>query len=218
MYTAIIERYLENNRKWAADKQAVQPQYFEQLSMGQEPEALLIGCSDSRVSPSVVLGAELGEVFVHRNIANLIPHTDLNFLAVLQYAMEVLKVKHLIIFGHYGCGGVKAAMSDTCFGLIDNWLANIRDVMEKYKDELNAIRDEKARQDKLVELNVIEQAKNLMQTSVYRKAVERGDAPRIHTWVFDFHSGLIVDLAKETVYEGRAEGARSEGQRMGEKG
>lgn len=186
-----IQKYLEYNRHWAQHKREEDAGYFDLLAGGQHPEALILGCSDSRVSPSVVVGADLGEVFVHRNIANVVAHSDLNFLSVFQYAVEVLGVKHIIVVGHYGCGGVQAAMSDKVFGLIDNWLANIKDVMALHEKELNAIADEHRRFDRLVELNVLEQIKNIRQTSVYRKALQKGAAPELHGWVYNFSTGLI---------------------------
>lgn len=186
-----IQKYLEYNRHWARHKREEDAGYFDLLAEGQHPEALILGCSDSRVSPSVVVGADLGEVFVHRNIANVVAHSDLNFLSVFQYAVEVLGVKHIIVVGHYGCGGVQAAMSDKVFGLIDNWLANIKDVMALHEKELNAIADEHRRFDRLVELNVLEQIKNIRQTSVYRKALQKGSAPELHGWVYNFSTGLI---------------------------
>lgn len=195
---AVIEKYLAYNRAWATQKQADFPAYFSTLGEGQHPAALLLGCSDSRVSPSVVIGADLGEVFVHRNIANLVSHSDLNFLSVLQYAVEVLQVKHIIIYGHYGCGGVHAAMQADCgHDLIDNWLGNIKDVMDTHRAALDAITDERARFDRLVELNVLTQAHNLRQTSVYRKAMRQGNPPEVHAWVYDFSTGTIKVLATE---------------------
>ncbi len=191
---AIIEKYLSNNQLWAKQKRESNPDYFDLLAKEQHPNALILGCSDSRVSPSVVIGAELGEVFVHRNIANVVSHTDLNFLSVLQYAIEVLQIRHIIIYGHYGCGGIKAAMSNKHYGLIDNWLANIRDVIEWHQQELQAIDDAHERFNRLVELNVLAQIKNLRQSSVYRKAAQNGCAPQLHAWVYDFSTGIIRDL------------------------
>ncbi len=191
---AIIEKYLSNNQLWAKQKRESNPDYFDLLAKEQHPNALILGCSDSRVSPSVVIGAELGEVFVHRNIANVVSHADLNFLSVLQYAMEVLQIRHIIIYGHYGCGGIKAAMTNKHYGLIDNWLANIRDVIEWHQQELQAIDDEHERFNRLVELNVLAQIKNLRQSSVYRKAAQNGCAPQLHAWVYDFSTGIIRDL------------------------
>ena len=186
-----IEKYLRYNQQWAHRKQEEDADYFNLMAQGQKPEALLLGCSDSRVSPSVVIGADLGEVFVHRNIANMVAHSDLNFLSVFQYAVEVLQVKHIIVLGHYGCGGIQAAMSDKVFGLIDNWLANIKDVMALHAQELQSITDEQARFDRLVELNVLEQIKNIQQTSVYRKAKQAGNEPDLHGWVYGFADGMV---------------------------
>lgn len=186
-----IKQYLEYNQQWALNKQEEDSEYFNLLAEGQHPKALLLGCSDSRVSPSVVIGADLGEVFVHRNIANVVAHSDLNFLSVFQYAVEVLKVEHIIVVGHYGCGGIQAAMSNNLYGLIDNWLANIKDVMALHEAELNAISDEQLRLNRLVELNVFEQINNIRQTSVFRKAQQNGIAPKLHGWVYNFSTGLI---------------------------
>jgi carbonic anhydrase len=192
-----ILEFLKNNRRWAAAKQDADPRYFDSLTEGQKPVALLLGCSDSRVSPAVVLGSDLGEIFVHRNIANVVSHADLNFLSVLQYAVEVLGVQHIIVYGHYGCGGVQAAMQDEAYGLIDNWLANIKDVIELHLNELNVIPDEHDRLDRLVELNVLEQIKNLRLTSVYRKAMKAGKKLHLHGWVYNFATGLVNVLTPE---------------------
>lgn len=194
---AIIEKFLKNNQRWAENKHHTEPQFFDKLSESQHPVALLIGCSDSRVSPSVILGSDLGEIFTHRNIANVVSHTDMNFLSVLQYAVEVLGVEHIIVKGHYGCGGVKAAMHDEAIGLIDNWLANIKDVMVLHKEELNETHDEHEYFDRLVEINVLAQIENLKNTSVYRKAVKMGRQLHIHGWVYDFSNGHIKVLTTE---------------------
>jgi carbonic anhydrase len=193
---AIIDKFLDYNKKWAKDQVQDNPEYFDLLTERQSPEALLIGCSDSRVSPSVVIGAELGEVFIHRNIANVVAHSDLNFLSVLQYAVEVLKVEHLIVYGHYGCGGVKAAMSDKNYGLIDNWLAHIKDIIRLNQNELDEIVEEEKYFDRVVELNVLEQVKNLKQSSVYRKALQNGQHLKVHAWVYDFSNGKVKVLEK----------------------
>ncbi len=192
-----IEKLLGNNLKWAAQKREESPEYFEGLSKGQQPLALLIGCSDSRVSPSVILGSDLGEIFTHRNIANVVSHTDLNLLSVMQYAIEVLSVEHIIVKGHYGCGGVKAALEDQAIGLIDNWLANIKDVIELYKPELDRIEDPHERFDRLVEINVMAQIQNIKHSSVYRKAMREGRKVQLHGWVYDFRTGLIKVLTAE---------------------
>ncbi len=192
-----IAQLLENNSLWAALKHKESPEYFEDLCKGQQPLALLIGCSDSRVSPSVILGSDLGEIFTHRNIANVVSHTDLNLLSVMQYAIEVLGVEHIIVKGHYGCGGVKAAMEDQAIGLIDNWLANIKDVIELHKPELDNIEDTQERFDRLVEINVLAQIQNIRHSSVYRKAVREGRKIQIHGWVYDFRTGRIKVLTPE---------------------
>lgn len=204
---SIIRKFLQNNRHWACEKHQDEPDYFNKLAEGQHPVALLIGCSDSRVSPSLVMGSELGELFVHRNIANVISHADLNFLSVMQYAVEVLEVEHIIVKGHYGCGGVKAAMEDQANGLMDNWLANIKDVIELHQDELNQISNESARFNRLVEINVAAQIENLKHTSVYRNAIKHGRKLYLHGWVYDFSSGLIKVLKTDEpdVWEEMAE-------------
>lgn len=190
----VVGKFLEHNHHWAAEKQAEDPQFFEQLAKGQQPIALLLGCSDSRVSPSVVLGGDLGEIFTHRNIANVVSHADMNFLSVLQYAVDVLGIEDIIVYGHYGCGGIQAAMADEAIGLIDNWLANIKDVMATHQVELDAIPDEHDRLDRLVELNVLAQIQNLKQTSVYRQAIKKGRQLRLHAWVYDFSNGQVKVL------------------------
>jgi len=193
-----IRQFLRNNCAWAESKQHQDSLYFDHLVEGQHPVALLIGCSDSRVSPAVVLGADLGNVFVHRNIANVVSHSDLNFLSVMQYAVEVLKVDHIIVYGHYGCGGIKAAIEDETLGLIDNWLANIKDVMHMHHKEMEGIIDEHARLDRLVEINVLNQIENLEATSVYRQAMRSGRNIRLHGWVYDFSSGKIKVLTPDS--------------------
>jgi carbonic anhydrase len=195
---SIIHQFLENNCRWSAAKQHEDSLYFDHLVEGQHPVALLIGCSDSRVSPAVVLGADLGNVFVHRNIANVVSHSDLNFLSVMQYAIEVLKVDHIIVYGHYGCGGIKAAIEDETLGLIDNWLANIKDVMHTHHKEMEGITDEHERLNRLVEINVLNQIENLEETSVYRQAMRNGRNIRLHGWVYDFSTGKIKVLTPES--------------------
>ncbi len=188
------KRLFDNNRKWVEEKLNEDKEYFHRLSEGQKPEFFLIGCSDSRVSPDLITGVQPGEIFIHRNIANLAVHTDLNFLSALQYAVEVLQVKHVVVKGHYYCGGVRAAMSDDHHGLIDNWLVNIRDVMRLHQNELLAISDEEEKFRRLVELNVIEQVNNVKATSVMQKAIRSGNAPYVHGWVYDLNEGLLKDL------------------------
>ncbi len=192
--TDAYNRLFENNRKWVESKIKEDKEYFHRLSEGQKPGFFLIGCSDSRVSPDHITGAEPGEIFIHRNIANLAVHTDLNFLSALQYAVEVLQVKHVVVKGHYYCGGVRAAMGDEQFGLIDNWLVNIRDVMRLHKNELESIAGDEARFRRLVEFNVIEQVNNVKATSVMQQAIKKGNAPQVHGWVYDLHEGLLKDL------------------------
>ncbi len=194
---AITERFLENNRRWAENKNHQEPEFFGKFTGGQQPVALLLACSDSQVSPSVILGSDLGEIFMSRNIANVVSHTDMNFLSVLQYAVEVLGIDHIIVIGHYGCGGVKAAMYDEAIGLMDNWLANIKDVIALHKEELDAVPDENERFKRLVEINVLAQIQNLKHTSVYRKALNNGRELHLHGWVYDFSSGLIKVLTEE---------------------
>lgn len=194
---SIIHQFLENNCRWAASKQHQDTLYFDHLVEGQHPVALLIGCSDSRVSPSVVMNSELGNLFIHRNIANIVSHTDLNFLSVMQYAVEVLKVDHIIVYGHYGCGGVKAAIEDEAIGLIDNWLANIKDVIALHEKDMDNVTDEHERFNRLVEINVLNQIENLKATSVYRAAVKDGRNIRLHGWVYDFSTGRIKVLTPD---------------------
>lgn len=189
-----IQQFLQNNLQWAEKQLHQDARYFDKLTTGQQPVALLLGCSDSRVSPAVVLGSELGEVFVHRNIANVVAHADLNFLSVLQYAVEVLGVQDIIVYGHYGCGGVQAALKNEANGLIDNWLAHIKDVIVRHQSELDNITEEPDRVNRLVELNVQAQIENLKQTSVYRKAQKNGRELRLHGWVYDFSTGLVKVL------------------------
>lgn len=192
----MIESYnklLSGNQKWAAEKLKQDPNYFKDLSLGQRPEYLWIGCSDSRVPANEITGTKSGEIFVHRNIANVVVHTDMNLLSVLYYAVEVLHVKHVIVCGHYGCGGVIAAMSNKDNGFVNNWLRNIKEVYLKYNDELNAISDLKERENRLVELNVIEQVHNLAKTRIVQQAWRRREL-QVHGWVYGFDNGLIKDL------------------------
>jgi len=188
-----LNKVFENNKKWIADKLAVDSNYFEELGKGQAPELLYIGCSDSRATAEELMGAKPGEVFVHRNIANMVISIDLNVMSVINYAIEHLKVKHVIVCGHYACGGVKAAMQSEDLGILNPWLRNIRDVYRLHKVELNAIEKEEKKYDRLVELNVQEQCVNLMKTAAVQKAYrERG--LKVHGWVFDVHSGKLIDL------------------------
>lgn len=185
---------LENNKKWVDGKLASDPEYFKKLSIGQKPPVLWIGCADSRVPANEIIGAEPGEVFVHRNIANMVVHSDMNMLSVLDYAVNVLQVKHIIVCGHYGCGGVQAAMTNKHIGLIDNWIRHIKDVYRLHRPELDAITDEASRFDRFVELNVFEQVLDLGKTSIVQAAWERGQEIHVHGWVYDIHDGMIRDL------------------------
>ena len=188
------QRLIDNNKKWVAEQLQLDPSFFENLSKGQTPEYLWIGCSDSRVPAESITGTDPGEMFVHRNIANMIVHSDMNMLSVLSYAVDVLKVKHIIVCGHYGCGGVMAAMKNQQFGLIDNWLRHIKDVYRYHHDELDAIKDETLRARRFVEVNVQEQVHDLGKTSIVQNAWKRNQPLHIHGWVYDIHDGLINDL------------------------
>jgi len=189
-----LKPLFDNNRDWAEKIAKEQPGFFEQLSKQQSPEYLWIGCSDSRVPANEIVALPPGEVFVHRNIANVVVHTDLNCLSVIQYAVEVLKVRHIIVCGHYGCGGVKAAMESDSHGLIDNWLRHIRDVYRFHADELDTIDDTEARKDRLCELNVIEQVANVCNTTMVRRAWEAGQELMVHGWIYRLEDGLLRDL------------------------
>lgn len=187
-------KLLDNNKKWVADQLSIDPSYFDKLAQSQHPEYLWIGCSDSRVPANQITGTQPGDVFVHRNIANMVIHSDMNMLSVLSYAVEVLKVKHIIVCGHYGCGGVMAAMENKQFGLIDNWLRHIKDVYRLHYKELDIIQDKKQKADRLVELNVIEQVQDLGKTSIVQNAWKREQPLHLHGWVYDVKDGLIKDL------------------------
>ena len=187
-------KLLLNNKAWASARLEVDEHYFDDLSKGQSPLFLWIGCADSRVPAEEITHADPGEIFVHRNVANMVVHTDMNLLSVLQYAVEVLKIKHIIICGHYNCGGVKAAMTNKDFGLINKWLRNIKEVYEKHYDELHEIKDEQSRFNTLVELNVKEQIQNLAKTSIVQKAWKNSQLPHLHGWVFDIHKGEIKEV------------------------
>lgn len=187
-------KLLDNNKKWVADQLSVDPTYFDKLAQSQHPEYLWIGCSDSRVPANQITGTQPGDVFVHRNIANMVIHSDMNMLSVLSYAVEVLKVKHIIVCGHYGCGGVLAAMENKQFGLIDNWLRHIKDVYRLHYKELDSIQVKKQKADRLVELNVIEQVQDLGKTSIVQNAWKREQPLHLHGWVYDVKDGLIKDL------------------------
>jgi len=184
----------ENNKQWVQEKLNLDPDFFINLSKDQSPDFLWIGCADSRVPANVVTGLEPGDIFVHRNIANLVVNADLNVHSVIQYAVEHLKVKHIIVCGHYECGGVKASMLQEDLGLLNNWLRYIRDVSRLHQEELDAISDEAKRYDRLVELNVLEQCINVIKTAFVQKSYVNSGYPLVHGWVYDLKTGLIKDL------------------------
>ena len=188
------KKILENNKQWVEKKLAISPEFFNNLAEGQQPPLLWIGCSDSRVPANEIIGAEPGEVFVHRNIANMVIHSDMNMLSVLDYAVNALKVKHVIVCGHYGCGGVKAAMGNSSIGIIDNWIRHIKDVYRFHQNELDAITDENERFNKFVEVNVKEQVLDLAKTSIVQNAWKNGQELSIHGWVYGLNSGYVTDL------------------------
>lgn len=182
------------NKAWVKEKLSLQNDYFDNLSKGQQPQFLWVGCSDSRVPAEEVTGTTPGDIFVHRNIANLVVHTDLNVQSVLFYAIEVLKVRDVIVCGHYGCGGVRAAMTQQHFGVMDQWLRNIKDVYHMHRGEIDAAGNEEGRVNKLVELSVLEQLHNIMKTQVLQRAWKMEQRPTLHGWVFGLHDGLLRDL------------------------
>lgn len=190
------KKLLLSNKAWVKDKLQLRPDFFEINSQEQTPEFLWIGCSDSRVPAEEITGTEPGEIFVHRNIANMVIHTDFNMLSVLQYAVDVLKVKHIIVCGHYGCGGIKTALSRKHLGLINKWLRHIKDVYRFHASELESIADEERRVQRLVELNVIEQTRHLSETSFVQKAWLKENRPTIHGWVYDMKTGYLKDFVK----------------------
>lgn len=189
-----LDILLQQNQRWSQDQREADPKFFERLAAQQAPEYLWIGCSDSRVPANQVTGLVPGEVFVHRNIANVIPNSDFNCLSVIEYAVAILKVKHIIVCGHYGCGGVQAALADHHLGLIDNWLRHIRDVRQKHAEELDAIASDAARIDRLCELNVVEQVSNVCHSTIVQNAWEDGQELAVHGWIYGLRDGLIKDL------------------------
>lgn len=191
---ALYQKFLQGNREYVASKLKEDENYFKKLAEGQAPPLLWIGCADSRVPANEITGTQPGEVFVHRNISNMVVHTDMNMLSVVEYAVQVLKVKHVVVCGHYKCGGILAAMSNQQFGLIDNWLRNIKDVYRMHQKELDAIQNQDERANRLVELNVIEQVYNLCKTSTIQNAWKDNNMPHVHGWVYDVGKGLIQDL------------------------
>jgi carbonic anhydrase len=200
----LLAELLERNKQWSDQVKKTDPQFFSLLAEQQTPDYMWIGCSDSRVPANQITGLKPGEVFVHRNVANIVPHADLNCLSVLQYAVDVLKVKHVIVCGHYGCGGVRAALSNQKFGLIDNWLRNIKDIYRQHRDKIDCIVDEdkvveeNKRVNRLCELNVIEQVNNVCHTTIVQDAWDRGQALSVHGWVYSIRNGLIKDLDVST--------------------
>jgi len=189
-----IKELLASNKEWAEAMKADDPTFFERLSEAQNPEFLWIGCSDSRISPTSSIGLLPGDMFVHRNVANLVNHSDMNCLAVMQFAVEVLSVRHIIVCGHYNCGGVKAALDDARYGLVDNWLRHIQDTMHKYEADLNKLPDYETRLDKLCELNVIEQVVSVGETTVVQDAWERGQQLLLHGWIYTIADGIYRDM------------------------
>ena len=190
-----LSQIFENNKKWAKSVHDKDPEFFHRLSTQQSPQYLWIGCADSRVPANQIMSLPPGDVFVHRNIANVIVHTDLNALSVIQYAVEVLKVKHIILCGHYGCGGVKAAMGNTQNGLIDNWLRHIKDVQRFHMSKLDLLKSEEEKYDKLCEFNVIEQTNNILNTTIVQNALANGQDLKIHGLIYNIRDGLLKELS-----------------------
>lgn len=188
------KKILDNNKEWVEQSLAKDPNYFQDLAKGQTPPLLWIGCSDSRVPANEIIGAKPGEVFVHRNIANMVVHTDMNMLSVLDYAVNVLKVKHVLVCGHYGCGGIKAAMGNSSIGIIDNWIRHIKDVYRLHNEYLNSIQDEDKRFNTFVEINVKEQVFDLAKTSIVQSAWKNEQELTLHGWVYGLNSGFVTDL------------------------
>lgn len=185
---------LDGNKTWVREKLEQDPEFFERLAKGQNPQFLWIGCSDSRVPANEITNTQPGDIFVHRNIANMVVHSDMNMLSVLDYAVNILKVRHVIVCGHYGCGGVKAAMTNDQYGLVDNWLRFIKDVYRTHTRELDAIREEEERFNRFAELNVIEQVLGLVKTTIIQNAWRDRRSPMVHGWIYDIKTGLIKDL------------------------
>jgi carbonic anhydrase len=189
-----LSRLFENNRSWSERIRKHDPSFFRELSQQQSPEYVWIGCADSRVPANEIVGLQPGELFVHRNVANVVVHTDLNCLSVIQFAVEVLKVRHVMVVGHYGCSGVRAALGRDRLGLVENWLRHVQDVRNKYPDVLSALAETSAQIDRLCELNVIEQVVNVCETSILRDAWERGQDVAVHGWIYGIADGLLRDL------------------------
>lgn len=189
----MIKDLLSNNLRWATRIKQIDPDYFPNLSKQQNPDYLWIGCSDSRVPANEIVGMQPGQIFVHRNVANLVVHTDFNLLSVMQYAVDVLQVEHVIVCGHYGCGGVEAALANQQLGIIDNWLQNIKDIHQRHGEQFAGLSD-REQSDLLCELNVLEQAKNVCQTTIVQQALKRGQKLKVHGWIYSIADGLIKDL------------------------
>jgi carbonic anhydrase len=189
-----LDHLFENNRRWSERMRRADPEFFLHLSQQQKPRYLWIGCADSRVPADEIVGLKPGELFVHRNVANVVVHTDLNCLSVLQYAIDVLKVEHVVVCGHYGCGGVRAAYFRSSLGLIDNWLRHVQDVRERHERQLDELKADEAQIDRLCELNVVDQVRNVCSTTIVQEAWTRGQAVAIHGWIYDIHDGLLRDL------------------------
>jgi len=216
----VLKKLFENNRAWADEMTRQDPDFFLRLSEQQAPQYMWIGCSDSRVPANQIVNLLPGEMFVHRNVANVVVHTDLNCLSSIQFAVEFLRVRHVIVCGHYGCGGVLAALRDARFGLVDNWLRHVQDVASTYRSQIDALETEDARHDRLCELNVIEQVVNVSKTTVVRDAWARGQAVTIHGWIYSLEDGLLRDLGvcvtNEEELEGCADIARAVASRVGD--
>jgi carbonic anhydrase len=190
----LLKHLLDNNKRWAGKIKAASPDFFKKLSEQQNPEYLWIGCSDSRVPANEIVNLLPGEIFVHRNIANVVVHTDLNCLSVIQYAVDILKIKHIIVCGHYGCGGIKAALENREHGLIDNWLRHIKDVYRYHQQKIDAMNDEREKTNLLCELNVIEQVANVCHTTFVQNAWQRGQQLAVHGWIYSIENGILKDL------------------------
>jgi carbonic anhydrase len=209
----LLNDLFANNRAWATRMARQDPDFFTRLSSQQAPQYLWIGCADSRVPANEIVGLAPGELFVHRNVANVVVHADLNCLSVLQFAVEVLKVQHIIVCGHYGCGGVGAALRDERLGLVDNWLRHVQDVRWKHQTELDGLPTEQKRHDRLCELNVVEQVLNVSQTTVVRDAWSRGQQLEVHGWIYDLHDGLLRDLGVSVTTSPAVGGSQLSGKR-----
>ncbi len=187
-------KIFDNNKKWVSDKVNSQKDFFQRHYENQNPDYLYIGCSDSRVPANEITGLDMGDLFVHRNIANVVANNDINTMSILQYAVEVLKVKHIVVCGHYGCGGIHAAMQPHSFGVLDNWLRNVRDVYRFHKLELDEYKEEEAKMDRLAELNVEEQCMNVIKNAAIQESYILNNKPQVHGWIYDMRNGILKDL------------------------